>query len=329
MAHGIAKVQHYVPQFLLRNFGSGKKERVHVFDKQTGRVFVTNPRNIAAESGFYDFKVDTRNYTLEPGLSEVEGKAKPLLSRILKEDTLSAITAEERAFLCHFFAIQFTRTRQFKEQWRAMPVLLGEWLKRSHSQEELEAVAHLMEVPDENRTNMEISAFMSKAVKEFAPHFASKIWLLLQTDKKNPFVVGDHPLAMQNAIDHSPMGNLGLAVPGIEIYFPLSPTRALAMWCFSYAEPFLNGARQIRALERTAPHALAAMENPDGILRTAAAIERHELLPYTPENVVNFNSLQVRFAERYLMADRDHFALARQMISNHPKMRGGPRPEVG
>ena len=36
--NGIAKVQHYVPQFLLRKFGNGKKDQLHVFDKQTGRI---------------------------------------------------------------------------------------------------------------------------------------------------------------------------------------------------------------------------------------------------------------------------------------------------
>jgi phospholipase C len=43
MTHdGIAKVQHYVPQFLLKHFSTGKKNKVHVFDKQTGKTFLTN-----------------------------------------------------------------------------------------------------------------------------------------------------------------------------------------------------------------------------------------------------------------------------------------------
>ena len=33
---GIAKVKHYVPQFLFRNFWMGKKDKLYVFDKQTG-----------------------------------------------------------------------------------------------------------------------------------------------------------------------------------------------------------------------------------------------------------------------------------------------------
>ncbi|MDB5789306.1 DUF4238 domain-containing protein [Caballeronia mineralivorans] len=61
MAHnGIAKVQHYVPQFLLRNFGTGKKDQLHVFNKATDKTFLTNARNVAAESRFYDFPVTRR-----------------------------------------------------------------------------------------------------------------------------------------------------------------------------------------------------------------------------------------------------------------------------
>ena len=29
------QLQHYVPQFMLRRFGSSKKDRLHVFDKHT------------------------------------------------------------------------------------------------------------------------------------------------------------------------------------------------------------------------------------------------------------------------------------------------------
>jgi hypothetical protein len=52
MNSSVAKVQHYVPRFLLRNFGTGKKDKLYVFDKQTERIFTTNVKNIAAESRF-------------------------------------------------------------------------------------------------------------------------------------------------------------------------------------------------------------------------------------------------------------------------------------
>lgn len=49
---GNAKVQHYVPRFLLKNFGAGKKHKLHAFDKQTEQAFPTNVKNVAAESRF-------------------------------------------------------------------------------------------------------------------------------------------------------------------------------------------------------------------------------------------------------------------------------------
>jgi hypothetical protein len=52
----MAKIQHYVPQFLLRNFGNGKKDQVWVYDKIDGRSFPTNAKNVASESRFYDFQ---------------------------------------------------------------------------------------------------------------------------------------------------------------------------------------------------------------------------------------------------------------------------------
>ena len=46
-------VDHYVPQFLLKNFSvDPNKPQVWAYDKSTGRSFRTNVRNIAAEKGF-------------------------------------------------------------------------------------------------------------------------------------------------------------------------------------------------------------------------------------------------------------------------------------
>ena len=43
--------------------------------------------------------------------------------------------------------------------------------------------------------------------------------MLLRTEWQKPFLIGDSPLALQNSYDMGPYGNLGLTVPGIEIYF--------------------------------------------------------------------------------------------------------------
>jgi len=67
------KLQHYVPQFILRNFTTGKGNQIFVFDKQEEVAFKTNIRNIASESGFYNFDINGYQFTIEPGLEKHVG----------------------------------------------------------------------------------------------------------------------------------------------------------------------------------------------------------------------------------------------------------------
>jgi len=52
----LPKIQHYVPQFILKNFCLNENNQIYVFDKKTEKVFTTNIENVAAENGFYNFK---------------------------------------------------------------------------------------------------------------------------------------------------------------------------------------------------------------------------------------------------------------------------------
>ena len=53
----IAKLQHYVPQFLLRNFGNGNNDQIWVYDKAASHCFSINTKHIASERRFYDFEL--------------------------------------------------------------------------------------------------------------------------------------------------------------------------------------------------------------------------------------------------------------------------------
>lgn len=55
--HNHPRLQHFVPQFLLRNFVD-EQGPLHVFDKATSRVFTASTRGIAVEAGLYDFTDD-------------------------------------------------------------------------------------------------------------------------------------------------------------------------------------------------------------------------------------------------------------------------------
>lgn len=312
---GNPKVQHYVPRFLLRNFGTGKKDKLFAFDKQSDRSFPTNVKNVAAESRFYNFDLEEHEFTIEPGLERIESIAKPVIKSILDADSLGKQSVQDKASMSIFLAVQFIRTKWLREQFREMPKQLEASLRRKHGADvDLSGIADYIRVPDDNELALHIFSFIQNHSQEFAHAFASKIWVLVATDSRHPFVIGDHPIGLQNHVDMGPCGNLGLDVKGIEIYFPLSPKRALAMWCPS----LVDGLRQ-------SAQAHGSMGDPHEILR---AIESGAPIQYFPENVMNFNSLQIAHAERFVFSSANDFSLAKQMLAQHPSMRSGPRSRV-
>lgn len=323
-----AKIQHYVPQFLLRKFGNGKKDQVWVYDKANGRSFATNAKNIASESRFYDFELDGQSISLEPMLSNLESKVKPIIEGILKTDSLEELSDEDKATLAVFLSIQFTRTKTFREQWCDFPRML-----REHLEVHGETVAPGSQAADliceitENDSKAETARFITQAPSIFAPLLIAKKWILAATTRKHPFVISDNPLTLQNMTDMSPYGNLGLAVPGIEIYFPLSPLRALAMWCPTIVDTVLRGAKKLRQLPSSASPRVN-IGDPSGVFALEKSIQTGCPLSYVEQNVLNFNSLQIARSERYIFSCVNEFQLAKEMLETHPNLKRGPRAKI-
>lgn len=320
----IAKIQHYVPQFLLRNFGNGKKNQVWVYDKSSNRSFPSNTKNIASENQFYDFDYQGQPLTIESWLSELEGHAKSVINTILEADSLSTLTAEQKQVLASFLAVQLTRTKAFREQWNAFPRMLGEHFKKHGEQVARESLAEdlLREIP-ENDSKEQTARMVFNAPSAYSAHFLDKDWVLAATSLKHPFLLSDNPLTRQNMIDRPHRGNLGLTNPGIEIYLPLSPTRALAVWC-----PTLTGIVHRSALSFAGGRAAGNAVDRQVVIDMSDSLLNGKPLQYSEANVENFNSLQVAWSERYIFSTKNDFQLAQTMIENHPNLKQGPRSTV-
>jgi hypothetical protein len=234
------QVQHYVPKFLLRRFGSGKKDHVQVFDKHTGRKFSSAARRIAAQKALYDFEFKGSKVTLEPGLSALETRAAKRIEAITRDRKLHVLDPVERGELSAFLAVQMVRTPALWEMTRGTFERMEAWAREHGMRDEW------FKPPEElgTRENAEkamIAKTIHNAPKDLGPSLAKKDWVLLQTDRQHPYLIGDHPLTMHNMVDRSPRGNLGLEVEGIEIYFPLSPQMGLALWCPSHRKLLADG----------------------------------------------------------------------------------------
>src|SRR4029077_18543322 len=73
---------------------------------------------------------------------------------------------------------------------------------------------------------------LTRAASAQAPLIAEKDWVLLGAPVGSNFFLSDSPLTMTNTLNRDPLtGTVGLAVPGIELYLPLTPKLCLAMYC--------------------------------------------------------------------------------------------------
>ena len=100
--------QHYVPQFILKNFASNPKgTQVWAFNKKTSKIFQTKIRNVASEKGFYDVPIDGKEFSFDPTLTELETYAAPIIKEIVKEESLENLSPDNEGILAYFFAAQY------------------------------------------------------------------------------------------------------------------------------------------------------------------------------------------------------------------------------
>lgn len=315
---------------MLRQFGSGKKPYVHVFDKRTDKTFklATGKKAlipVAAERGMYDFEFMGIPSSMDCGLTKLEDQAAPYIVRILKNGRLHPEDPMEKATLAVFLAVQMVRTRGALETNADIFARMTAWLKEQGAPPDFFA-------PDpyvgqgENAEKALMARQISSAHLDYAPALIKKEWLLLRSERRAPFMLGDHPFALFNDIERPGHGNLGIGVEGIQIYFPLSPVYALALWCPTIPEMLRKFVSIMADRSESHPHQMEQhMQAWQDAITNLEALERGSPLVFRSENVEHFNSLQVAHAERFVFSTGGDFSLVEKMLSADPSFRIGRR----
>lgn len=319
------RIHHYVPQFLLRNFTAGKKPQIWTYDKSTGNRFRSHVKSVAAERGFYDFAFEGSEFSIEPSIAELEGKVSKIFKDICRKGSIGSLKDEDRILVAQFLALQFTRTRHWRTFGAAMIEAMRESLRSNG--DDPSHIKQLRELSAEKEKILAIRHMFNSG--KYASHFLSKTWVLLKATRRHPFYLGDHPIALNNTMEHGPYGNIGLAVQGIEIYFPISRNLVLGNRCPSISEELRNGYSKYQELSSTNPILAAATTQNRGALEMLMeGIETGISIPSEPENIIYQNSLQVRAAERFVFSCDGEFSLVEQMLSEHHELKKGPRVVV-
>lgn len=334
----MAQNQHYVPQFILRQFLSNqKKGQVTVYDKHDDRVFTTSTKNVMAETKFNDFVLDEKWIaSFEPIASTIESTIFPRYNRILETRQLE-LTPEERVDLSALIAFQAVRTKSHRERIRDLETAIREKVEAlGGSMENIEGWEPLTE----DRLKQFHLAGMRELMLEIIKCLVDKVFLLLERKSGRSFYLGDNPVCLHNMKQYGPYGNLGFGVPGIEVYMPLSSNLLLAAWCPSILE---EAALALQKAEQTAEQLavgklmrgeISHHQMKTWLERVKAVdlarprslfecIERGTPVNSDDDNMDFINSIQTACAHRYLVCQQGNFELARRFNHESPELRKG------
>ena len=217
------KNQHYVPQFLLKNFYSKDINHIWCYDKTFKNTEERSISKVASENYFYDTIAGQEEGSLEYLLSKAETETAPIISKIIKTKKIEILTIDEKEILALFIALQLNRTKSaFKNYERFNEYFFGK-IKEIYNAFNLEH-----DFGEKTKKEVWLSNFSDTPI--FASILINKLWFLLESDSK--FYTSDNPVVLQNSINRKEhRGTLGLNSDGIEIYFPLSDSLAIILLC--------------------------------------------------------------------------------------------------
>ena len=283
----------------------------------------TNVNNVAAEKGFYDIEVEGGLQTMEPVLAHLEAKTSDIVKKITEKRTLQTLDKDEKEMLATFLAVQFVRTKEPRLKFKDLQESLTQKMRDMGATEDniKEAIGNTTGLPEDTL----IGFIVMGDVERYIPLFLNKVWVLFETTHEVPFFISDNPITLDNELDHSPYGSIGLAVRGIEIYVPISTTLSLGLFCPSIAKKWQKEDETIKMLVQTefrqANQTIMNRLEVEGAF--CAGLFNGTRVKLIEGYVTRMNSLQVMHSSRFVYCETDTFDLVRRMINDNDKYREG------
>lgn len=228
----MGKRQHYVPQFLLRNWSD---------DKSSIRVYLLNENKIIPSASISSQAQKKYLYgedqEIEKILCSLECEASVVISKLLTENL--KLSMKERGVIIHFIAMQNYRTPNAIQQINDMTSAFArDLLFKEKKFEEFGDVIKKLEVVSSNPEIIQLSLFLSS----FLIYADLKLCLLKANDEKK-FIIGQHPIITLNPYlveRNFPGSKRGIGLRGAIIILPISPLYILCLYDKSVYK-ILNG----------------------------------------------------------------------------------------
>jgi len=283
MAQNVPRLQHYVPQLLLKQFAQ-PDGKLWAYDSENQKMFCTSPKALAAEGDFYG------DPALERWLSrEIEAPGAAAIQKLLERRELS--TEQIKAFFV-FVAAQMQRTPANLERMASTFAPEFQEIAERMAKYDLEFRSNVLAAAkaagdsdpeiEEFKKLLDEGAFQVEPTREFTIGAAFQVlellanelrkmcWTFLEVYPTDPnLIIGDHPVTLADVgPDGTPVRPLGVKNPNIELVMPLgSRFAALAHWDGPISYGVLGAGMAERLNERMLQHAhrfvYASFESPD------------------------------------------------------------------
>jgi len=244
VASKIAKKQHYVPKFYLKEFATdetyGKKDKaqVHIYDLKKEEIYIRNIRTIAYENYIYSptNEKNQRTAYMEDKLADIEN----LMSKIWKDfsNKRTRLSPSMKEAISLFIATLILRHPDnlvknkeikkfmFKEIMSHIPKEQTKFIYSANGKESIMEIKDMIDWHDMSENDEK--KFFIENIEYLAMNIAEKLvkkkWSVI-TSKEKVFITSDRPVVISNP----ETGLLGIDSKGVIISLPISPTRLLVL----------------------------------------------------------------------------------------------------
>jgi hypothetical protein len=229
--NGGAKAQHYVPQFILRNFSPDGTHISMVLLPEGRRVPAAKIARQCQERFFYG-----EDQVMEKSFAREESRISALLGD-LSVGRLGEMSGDDDGDLIRFAHYQHARTLGAAEGLNAM----ADDTAKAVLRETIRLIKGAMDITEED---LDLVDLRLTAAQHESLWIAATSGVLLTdmalkfivTSRTPGFVLSDHPVVLNNQyIEHHPdlqhlLSINGLTAKGLQMFMPLSPSVALAIF---------------------------------------------------------------------------------------------------
>jgi len=228
------KNQHFVPQYYFKYFSKDKKT-ICVFNLKNHKYIPSATiKGQCSKNYFYG-----KNIRVEEIFSNIEMSASKIITKIIREKTLSSLSESERRNLMSDLAIQYGRTKKAKQTEESLINYLTEKVIKPEFFQY--ARKNGLDLSLEDLEEMKIS--MKSQHSPFIAMISGALLydlevVLLENETEIDFIFSDNPVVFCNSFFNNKVKNSteGMASKGLQIYYPICSQFAIFAFDSNYYE---------------------------------------------------------------------------------------------